>query len=96
MYPDTIIDSMLKGLNKQFEVMICNILDLLIMIGVLYFLLPTFGITGYLLAIIISEVFNFCISFFQLHRATGFKMPAPMLCCYIFFLGLSLSTLWII
>lgn len=96
MYPDTIIDSMLKGLNKQFEVMICNILDLLIMIGVLYFLLPTFGITGYLLAIIISEVFNFCISFFQLHRATGFKMPAPMLCCYVFFLGLSLSTLWII
>lgn len=96
MYPDTIIDSMLKGLNKQFEVMICNILDLLIMIGVLYFLLPTFGITGYLLAIIISEVFNFCISFFQLHRATGFKMSAPMLCCYVFFLGLSLSTLWII
>ncbi len=96
MYPDTIIDSMLKGLNKQFEVMICNILDLLIMIGVLYFLLPTFGITGYLLAIIISEVFNFCISFFQLYRATGFKMPIPMACCYVFFLGLSLSTLWII
>lgn len=94
MYPDTIIDSMLKGLNKQFEVMVCNILDLILMIGVLYFLLPTFGITGYLLAIIISEVFNFCISFFQLHRATGFKMPSPMLCCYVFFLGLSLSTLW--
>ena len=96
MYPDTIIDSMLKGLNKQFEVMVCNILDLILMIGVLYFLLPAFGLTGYLLAIIISEVFNFCVSFFQLHRATGFKMPAPMLCCYIFFLGLSLSTLWII
>lgn len=94
MYPDTIIDSMLKGLNKQFEVMVCNILDLILMIGVLYFLLPTFGLTGYLLAIMISEVFNFCISFFQLHRATGFKMPVPMVCCYVFFLGLSLSTLW--
>ena len=69
MYLDNIIDSILKGLNKQFSVMICNILDLLLTISVLYFLLPILGIEGYLLSIMISEIFNFCVSFFQLIKA---------------------------
>ncbi len=84
MYLDNIIDSMLKGLNKQFEVMFCNILDLLITIGILYFLLPILGLTGYLLAIVISEVFNFTVSYFQLYKAIGFKMPYTMIgFCFI-------------
>ena len=87
IYIDNIIDNMLKGLNKQFEVMFCNILDLLLTIGVLYFFLPNFGIIGYLLSILISEVFNFAISYFQLYKAIGFKMPSLMvLCCVIFML----------
>lgn len=90
MYPDNMIDSMLKGLNKQFGVMVCNILDLVLTISVLYFLLPSFGLTGYLLAIVISEVFNFCVSFFQLHRATGFKLPFPLVCYYMFSVALGI------
>lgn len=90
MYPDNIIDSMLKGLNKQFGVMVCNILDLVLTISVLYFLLPVLGLMGYLLAIMISEVFNFCISYFQLYQATGFKMPIPIAGCYLFSVLLSL------
>lgn len=86
MYPDNIIDSMLKGLNKQFSVMFCNILDLLLMIGILYFFLPILGLSGYLLAIMISEVFNFCVSYFQLYKATGFKMPILIVGCYLFFM----------
>lgn len=96
MYPDNIIDSMLKGLNKQFGVMVCNILDLVLTIGVLYFLLPSFGLTGYLLAIMISEVFNFCVSFFQLHRATGFKLPFPLVCCYAFSVALGIYEILVI
>lgn len=88
MYPDNILDSMLKGLNKQFDVMICNILDLVLTIGILYFFLPSLGITGYILSIIISEVFNFCISYFQLYKATGFKMNFYIAICYLFFLFL--------
>ena len=90
MYPDNIIDSMLKGLNKQFEVMVCNILDLILTIIILYFLLPYLGVTGYLLSIMISEIFNFCVSFFHLHRATGFKMPNLLVVCYLFFVGLGI------
>ncbi len=84
MYPDNILDSMLRGLNKQFGVMICNILDLILTISVLYFLLPFFGLTGYLLAIMISEIFNFCISYWQLYRATGFKISYGLILCYLF------------
>lgn len=90
MYPDNIIDSILKGLNKQFGVMLCNIMDLILTISILYFLLPILGISGYLFAILISEVFNFCISYFQLYHATGFKMSFSMGSCYLFFLLLGI------
>lgn len=97
MYTDTILDNILKGLNKQFNVMFCNILDLIITIGILYFLLPILGITGYLLSIMISEIFNFCVSYFQLYRATSFKIPFPITYLYLFFMLLGfyeiLSTL---
>ncbi len=90
MYPDKILDNMLKGLNKQFGVMVCNIIDLILTITILYFLLPVLGITGYLLAIMISEIFNFSISYIQLYKATGFKMFPYIICCYIFFMFLGL------
>lgn len=90
MYLDSIIDSMLKGLNKQFQVMICNIIDLILMISMLYFFLPSLGITGYLLTITISEIFNFSISFFQLHHATGFKMQPFLILSCLFFLLLGI------
>lgn len=83
MYPDTILDSMLKGLNKQFNVMICNIMDLILTIGILYFLLPVLGLTGYILAIAVSEIFNFSISYFHLYKTTGFKIPVAIVCCYL-------------
>lgn len=85
IYTDNILDSMLKGLNKQAGVVIVNIMDLILTICILFFSLPTFGLTGYLLAIIISEIFNFSISYLQLYKATGFKPTASIVCCYIFF-----------
>lgn len=93
MYPDNILDSMLKGLNKQFGVMVCNILDLILTICILYFLVPSLGLTGYLLAIMISEVFNFCVSYFQLYKATGFKIPASIICSYLVFVVIGLFEL---
>ena len=77
MYLDNITDNMLKGLNRQFNVMICNILDLLITISILYFLLPILGITGFIIAIYVSEIFNFLVSFLELKRAMGTFHFAP-------------------
>ena len=85
IYTDNILDNMLKGLNKQVNVMTCNILDLILTITILYFSLPILGLTGYLLAIMISEIFNFCVSYFHLYRATNFKIPLSLAYFYVLF-----------
>lgn len=74
MYLDSVIDSILKGLNKQFAVMCCNVLDLTITILFIYFLLPILGIYGYLVSIFISELLNFFVSFIQLLKYTKLKI----------------------
>lgn len=70
MYLDNIIDNMLKGLNRQFKVMLCNIADLVITISLLYILLPKLGITGFIISMYVSEIFNFTVSYLELRRAT--------------------------
>ena len=66
MYMDHIVDSVLKGLNRQFGVMVCNIIDLSITICIMYFLLPLYGIKAYIFSLFFSEILNFCISFYQM------------------------------
>ena len=70
MYLDNIIDNMLKGLNKQFKVMLCNIADLIITIILLYLLLPKLGILGFIISMYVSEIFNFIVSYLELRRAS--------------------------
>ena len=56
---DNITDNILKGLDKQFEVMLYNVIDLIITIIILYFLIPFIGIKGIIVALYVSEIFNF-------------------------------------
>ena len=74
MYLDSIVDNMLKGLNEQLGVMKCNILDLFVSIFCIYILLPLFGVKGYILVILISELLNSSISILQLKKITHFKI----------------------
>ncbi len=74
MYLDGIIDSILKGLDKQVSVMKCNILDLFISIFCIYFFVPIYGVKGYLGIIFMSELLNSGISLWQLKRETKFKI----------------------
>lgn len=95
MYMDHIIDCILKGLNKQFGVMCCNILDLSITTCFIYFLLPILGIKGYVLSIFFSEVLNFSISLFQLFKYSKIKpnlidwIAVPLFCSLVSFFVLS-------
>ena len=104
MYMDHIIDCILKGLNKQFGVMCCNILDLSITTCFIYFLLPILGIKGYVLSIFFSEVLNFSISLFQLIKYSKIRpnlldwIVIPVACsflAYVFcsFIAFSFSSL---
>lgn len=73
IYLDTIVDSILKGLNEQLSVMKCNILDLFVSISFIYFLLPIFGSYGYIVVIYISEILNGVISIQKLLKLTKVK-----------------------
>lgn len=66
IYVDTVVDSVLRGLDAQVGVMIINILDLVISVSFIYFAVPKLGLMGYLISIYMSEILNFTISLAQL------------------------------
>lgn len=74
MYVDNVVDSILKGLDKQVSVMGINIIDLITTISLICFLLPYKGIIGYIITLYISEILNGVLSFVLLIRETKFKL----------------------
>lgn len=73
IYMDTVVDSVLRGLDAQVGVMIINILDLAISTSFIYFCVPKLGLTGYLISIYMSEILNFVISTIQLIKIVYFR-----------------------
>ncbi len=74
LYIDNVVDSILKGLDKQVGVMGINILDLVSTITFLYFLLPLKGIKGYLFVLFFSEILNGVLSLHLLQKHTHFSI----------------------
>lgn len=74
MYIDNIIDNMLKGINEQVSVMFCNIIDLIVTISIIFFVVPVFGMYGYILSIFVSELLNFTISSVQLKKKINYSV----------------------
>ena len=66
MYLDIVIDSILKGLDAQVDVMIVNVFDCIISICFIYFLVPVLGFSGYIMSIFVSEVIDFTLSGYRL------------------------------
>jgi stage V sporulation protein B len=62
MYVDTATDAMMKGLGEQVYSMNVNIADALISVILVWWLVPRFGIGGYLVTIYVSELFNTVLS----------------------------------
>ena len=74
MYIDNIIDNMLKGINEQVSVMVCNIIDLLVTISIIFFIVPIMGMYGYIFSIFVSELLNFTISSIQLKKKINYSV----------------------
>lgn len=62
MYVDIVVDSILKGLDAQVNVLFINIVDLLVSISFIFFFVPIFGIKGFIASVFISEILNFVLS----------------------------------
>ena len=96
IYIDNIFDNILKGINEQVSVMFCNIIDLVVTILIIYFIVPKFGISGYIFSIFVSELVNFTISSFQLRKRINYSFSLlkyiirPILACCISYLVISL------
>lgn len=92
IYIDNIIDNMLKGINEQVSVMVCNIIDLLVTISIIFFIVPMMGMYGYILSIFVSELLNFTISSIQLKKKINYSINwrkfilRPVLSCLVSYL----------
>lgn len=86
MYADTSTDAILKGLGEQVHCMKVNIADALLSVILVCFLVPRYGIMGYIVTIYIAEIVNASLSIGRLLQVTRFKMPvkqlivAPLFC----------------
>ncbi len=80
MYLDGAVDNVLKGLGEQVYCMKINIIDAFLSLVSVFVLVPIMGINGYVVTILVSEIFNTVFSVLKLIKITEFKFP---LCRFI-------------
>ena len=73
MYLDTSVDSILKGLGEQVYCMGVNIADAMLSVILVWMLLPSLGIGGYIITVYFTEIINATLSIARLLRVTKFK-----------------------
>lgn len=78
MYIDNVIDAILKGLDKQVNVLQINILDLITSIILIFIIIPKFGINGYVFTIYFSEILNFTLSYKSLKQTFKSDCGSPL------------------
>ncbi len=66
MYIDTVVDSILKGLNEQVMSLWYNIVDSILRVIMIITLIPKYGAIAYIVILYISEIFNLSLSFSRL------------------------------
>ncbi|MGI5893618.1 MAG: oligosaccharide flippase family protein [Candidatus Merdivicinus sp.] len=70
MYLDNVADAMLKGLDEQVSVLRYSILDSAMSICMLWFLLPLYGVNGYIVVMFASTFLNSTLSLARLATVT--------------------------
>ncbi|UOO38645.1 polysaccharide biosynthesis C-terminal domain-containing protein [Oscillospiraceae bacterium CM] len=75
IFLDSVTDGMLRGLGQQMVTMRYNILDSFISVLLVYFLLPKYGVYGYVFIIYFTDLFNFTLSIRRLARVTKIRLP---------------------
>ncbi len=74
MYLDICADSMLKGLDKQVASMGYNLLDSVVSVVMVYFLIPKYQVTGYVIMIFFTETMNTLLSMRELLKTSGTEL----------------------
>lgn len=79
MYLDTVVDSMLKGLNEQVTSLKYNIIDSCIRVSFIWLVIPGYGVMAYIFLLYASELFNLWLSISRLIKVTGLKLEAGII-----------------
>ncbi len=74
MFFDHLADAILKGLDEQVSVVKYNIIDSVISVFLVWYLVPRFGIGGYIFVVWFGEVVNAIMSTVSLVKRTGIKL----------------------
>ncbi len=86
MYLDHVVDGILKGMGEQLYSMRVNIFDSFLSVILVYFMLPKWGIYGYVVIIFIMEIINASLSILKLLQRCDAKMKIikwvikPLIC----------------
>ena len=88
MYLDSAVDGLLKGLGEQLYSMRVNILDSTLSVAMVWFLLPKYGVWGYVLTVYACEIINGVLSLCRLLKVTapGISIVRSLimpLCCTV-------------
>ena len=70
-YLDTIVDSLLKGLDQQTPSFLYNTLDAAVRTALIWLLLPKFGLQGYIAILFLCSIGNAFLSLHRLLKVTG-------------------------
>lgn len=79
LYCDAIIDAMTKGLGQQRACVGYNILTSAMDVGMLFVLLPRYGMQGYFLSFFVSHGVNFLLSLRRLLKITQVSLPVGII-----------------
>ena len=71
MYMDIVTDGCLKGLGQMLRSMRYNVSEALLGLVLVVTVLPRRGLNGYLLMIVVCELWNFTLSFARLVKVAG-------------------------
>ena len=74
MYLDHVTDSMLKGIGEHVYSMWVNISDSLLSVILVWTLIPSLGIMGYGIVIMVMEGCNFLLSYLRLKKRVSFRI----------------------
>lgn len=74
LYLDAVVDGMHKGLGQQLHCVRYNTLTSFLDVLFLFFLLPRWGIAGFLFSFTVTHLLNFWLSLQRLIRVTGYPI----------------------
>lgn len=74
IYLDSIVDSMLKGLNEQLHNLTYNIADSVIRVVLVILLIPKYGMIGFVIVMYIGAIFNTGLSLLRLIKVAEIKI----------------------